>query len=247
VARRQRRQDYLVELPSGEQISDSSEGIGVTDLAIGRYTLLADPVHLGLQSSSGSWKRLLICCRQAWQTPAHSSAEGLDEAGRRCRRHEDIELARSSRWSLPDLRVQAAGAARNDRAHFPDRRGVAVDDRGDSGLTAGGRVFGVILAWLGGNAARQGQRRDGSYRRPTSPPAPRTTLVASIASARPADQTSDMQPTRRVVHELPSLFSTSVVGSYVRPDWLIDRARLAGRFPPRVRAAAGLLHAEIGV
>src|SRR5579862_1277001 len=27
-----------------------------------------------------------------------------------------------------------------------------------------------------------------------------------------------------------------LVGSYPQPEWLIDRARLAGRFPPRVRA-----------
>src|SRR6201993_3764988 len=32
------------------------------------------------------------------------------------------------------------------------------------------------------------------------------------------------------------LFPTSLVGSYPQPDWLIDRARLAGRSPPRVRA-----------
>ena len=32
------------------------------------------------------------------------------------------------------------------------------------------------------------------------------------------------------------LFPTTIVGSYPQPDWLIDRARLAGRFPPRVRA-----------
>jgi 5-methyltetrahydropteroyltriglutamate--homocysteine methyltransferase len=32
------------------------------------------------------------------------------------------------------------------------------------------------------------------------------------------------------------LFPTSLVGSYAQPDWLIDRARLAARFPPRVRA-----------
>jgi 5-methyltetrahydropteroyltriglutamate--homocysteine methyltransferase len=32
------------------------------------------------------------------------------------------------------------------------------------------------------------------------------------------------------------LFPTSLVGSYPQPDWLIDRQRLAGRFPPRVRA-----------
>jgi 5-methyltetrahydropteroyltriglutamate--homocysteine methyltransferase len=31
-------------------------------------------------------------------------------------------------------------------------------------------------------------------------------------------------------------FPTSLVGSYPQPDWLIDRAKLAGRFPPRVRA-----------
>ena len=35
--------------------------------------------------------------------------------------------------------------------------------------------------------------------------------------------------------ELP-LFPTAIVGSYPQPDWLIDRAKLAGRFPPRVRA-----------
>ena len=32
------------------------------------------------------------------------------------------------------------------------------------------------------------------------------------------------------------LFPTSLVGSYPQPDWLIDKEKLAGRFPPRVRA-----------
>jgi len=32
------------------------------------------------------------------------------------------------------------------------------------------------------------------------------------------------------------LLPTSLVGSYAQPDWLIDRHKLAGRFPPRVRA-----------
>src|SRR6202795_541983 len=32
------------------------------------------------------------------------------------------------------------------------------------------------------------------------------------------------------------LFATTLVGSYPQPDWLIDRKKLAGRFPPRVRA-----------
>src|SRR5215471_11714587 len=35
--------------------------------------------------------------------------------------------------------------------------------------------------------------------------------------------------------ELP-LFPAGLVGSLPQPEWLIDRARLAGRFPPRVRA-----------
>ena len=34
---------------------------------------------------------------------------------------------------------------------------------------------------------------------------------------------------------LPTL-PTSIVGSYAQPEWLIDRAKLSGRFPPRVRA-----------
>ena len=33
-----------------------------------------------------------------------------------------------------------------------------------------------------------------------------------------------------------ALLPTSLVGSYPQPDWLIDREKLAGRFPPRVRA-----------
>src|SRR5450755_4338382 len=32
------------------------------------------------------------------------------------------------------------------------------------------------------------------------------------------------------------LLPTMLVGSYAQPDWLIDRQKLAGRFPPRVRA-----------
>jgi 5-methyltetrahydropteroyltriglutamate--homocysteine methyltransferase len=37
------------------------------------------------------------------------------------------------------------------------------------------------------------------------------------------------------VRGLP-LLPTSLVGSYPQPEWLLDRAKLAGRFPPRVRA-----------
>src|SRR5262249_10248985 len=32
------------------------------------------------------------------------------------------------------------------------------------------------------------------------------------------------------------LLPTTLVGSYPQPEWLIDRKKLAGRFPPRVRA-----------
>jgi 5-methyltetrahydropteroyltriglutamate--homocysteine methyltransferase len=32
------------------------------------------------------------------------------------------------------------------------------------------------------------------------------------------------------------LFPTSLVGSYCQPDWLIDREKLKGQFPPRTRA-----------
>ncbi|HKE43833.1 MAG TPA: uroporphyrinogen decarboxylase family protein [Steroidobacteraceae bacterium] len=36
--------------------------------------------------------------------------------------------------------------------------------------------------------------------------------------------------------ETHTLFPTSLVGSMPQPEWLIDRKKLAGRFPPRVRA-----------
>src|SRR6187455_1921701 len=48
--------------------------------------------------------------------------------------------------------------------------------------------------------------------------------------------------TRRSCARLPPapgdrmLFPTTIVGSYPQPEWLIDRNKLAGRFPPRVRA-----------
>jgi len=35
---------------------------------------------------------------------------------------------------------------------------------------------------------------------------------------------------------MDKLLPTTLVGSYAMPEWLIDRARLSGRFPPRVRA-----------
>src|SRR6266849_7452178 len=38
------------------------------------------------------------------------------------------------------------------------------------------------------------------------------------------------------VGRMPDLLLTTVVGSYPQPDWLVDRAALASRLPPRVRA-----------
>jgi len=35
---------------------------------------------------------------------------------------------------------------------------------------------------------------------------------------------------------MTTILPTTLFGSYPQPDWLIDRAKLAGRFPPRVRA-----------
>src|SRR5262249_17009070 len=35
---------------------------------------------------------------------------------------------------------------------------------------------------------------------------------------------------------MDTILPTTLVGSYPQPDWLIDRVKLAGRFPPRVRA-----------
>ena len=32
------------------------------------------------------------------------------------------------------------------------------------------------------------------------------------------------------------ILPTTVVGSYPQPDWLVDHEKLAGQFPPRVRA-----------
>jgi len=37
------------------------------------------------------------------------------------------------------------------------------------------------------------------------------------------------------LEKVNNLLPTSLVGSYPQPDWLLDRQKLAGRFPPRVR------------
>src|SRR5881396_108561 len=39
-----------------------------------------------------------------------------------------------------------------------------------------------------------------------------------------------------LITQVTMLLPTSLVGSYPQPEWLIDRKKLAGRFPPRTRA-----------
>src|SRR5579872_1132666 len=39
-----------------------------------------------------------------------------------------------------------------------------------------------------------------------------------------------------MARRVPTLLPTTVVGSYPQPDWLVDRAMLGSRLPPRVRA-----------
>ena len=80
-----------------------------------------------------------------------------------------------------------------------------------------------------------------SHRDSVPPPRRAQTPGASLVSAwrhpgptvygdrRAPEESTAMPP-------LPVL-PTSLVGSYAQPEWLIDRAKLAGRFPPRVRAA----------
>jgi 5-methyltetrahydropteroyltriglutamate--homocysteine methyltransferase len=45
-----------------------------------------------------------------------------------------------------------------------------------------------------------------------------------------------VQRVHRLADLVDSALVTTVVGSYPQPDWLIDRERLGGRLPPRVRA-----------
>ena len=63
-------------------------------------------------------------------------------------------------------------------------------------------------------------------------PAPSSPPPAPVARSPPGVCADQML--RRNVQDM--FLPTSLVGSYPQPDWLIDRARLAGRFPPRVRA-----------
>src|SRR3954464_8943809 len=50
-----------------------------------------------------------------------------------------------------------------------------------------------------------------------------------------ATQDDHDQTTRRLQMNVP-LSPPMLVGTFRQPDWLIDREKLRGRFPPRVRA-----------
>jgi 5-methyltetrahydropteroyltriglutamate--homocysteine methyltransferase len=61
-----------------------------------------------------------------------------------------------------------------------------------------------------------------------------TTAVAGTSTR--ASGITESRHRRERIAGVVRLFPTSLVGSYPQPDWLIDREKLAGRFPPRVRA-----------
>src|SRR5690606_385640 len=100
-------------------------------------------------------------------------------------------------------------------------------------VTPGPR-FGVLTSHVAGAAARRTDRRADPPGRPARTPGP------SELTGRPVEEIVFNEtygtPMRRGAPMALPLLPTSLVGSYAQPDWLIDRAKLAGRFPPRVRA-----------
>ena len=73
---------------------------------------------------------------------------------------------------------------------------------------------------------------------PNRPSAPEGATRSALAKSAVADAGSRGrgESIRRGSEDAPMLLPTTLVGSYPQPDWLIDREKLAGRFPPRVRA-----------
>src|SRR5581483_6797248 len=71
---------------------------------------------------------------------------------------------------------------------------------------------------------------------PTCPPM-RPGCICS-ATCSPSPCSSDRLTIRFIEGGTPmvDLLPTTVVGSYPQPDWLIDREKLRGRLPPRIRA-----------
>src|SRR5690349_3722272 len=61
-------------------------------------------------------------------------------------------------------------------------------------------------------------------------------LRLELYSAQRAHRSRAPRKTIAKIRQDLMLFPTTLVGSYPQPEWLIDRDKLAGRFPPRVRA-----------
>src|SRR6187549_3542056 len=57
----------------------------------------------------------------------------------------------------------------------------------------------------------------------------------SAPASRPRRAGRHFRKTTAQIQGISMLFPTTLVGSYPQPEWLIDRKKLAGRFPPRVR------------
>src|SRR4051794_41215011 len=77
--------------------------------------------------------------------------------------------------------------------------------------------------------------------RPSKPSSRSVSAAFAPAIPRPRSRTS-CQPWSPPVgaggyaRGMPPVLPTTVIGSYPQPDWLIDRERLRGSLPPRVRA-----------
>jgi len=70
-----------------------------------------------------------------------------------------------------------------------------------------------------------------------APPRPtKSAKIAGLSSAGSARGRISRHLSQTPTTMTTELLPTSLVGSYPQPDWLIDRKKLAGRFPPRVRA-----------
>ncbi len=65
---------------------------------------------------------------------------------------------------------------------------------------------------------------------------PKVLRLPPLSSSSSARRRISRHPSQTPTTMTTELLPTSLVGSYPQPDWLIDRQKLAGRFPPRVRA-----------
>ncbi len=64
-----------------------------------------------------------------------------------------------------------------------------------------------------------------------------SSLLEPRRNFKELDQATDLHVANVLTkREVSMLFPTTLVGSYPQPEWLIDRRKLADRFPPRVRA-----------